>query len=67
MAEHLEISVSATSTKVKNSQQIAISTHHDQAMQVLRAEHGQDTWDPMEEKHVVRKIDHRLLWILSIS
>ena len=23
-------------------------------MQVFRAEHGQDTWDPMEKKHVVR-------------
>jgi hypothetical protein len=41
--------------------------HNDEAVKVLAAYHGDTSWEPAEEKQLVRKIDKRLMTILCIT
>lgn len=43
------------------------TVHNDEALKVLARYGGSETWDPEEEKKVVRKIDRRLVTILCIT
>ncbi|KAF2012447.1 allantoate permease [Aaosphaeria arxii CBS 175.79] len=43
------------------------TVHQDEAMKVLTAYHGEETWTPQEEKIVRRKIDWKLLPVLCIT
>ena len=48
---------------------VAIDTvHGDEALKIMAAGHGgSETWDPKEEKKLVRKIDRRLMPILCVT
>ena len=41
--------------------------HNDEALKVLAAYQGEETWTEEEEKKLTRKIDRRLLSILCIT
>lgn len=41
--------------------------HNDEALKVLAAYHGDEHWEPSEEKRLVRKTDRRLLSLLCIT
>ena len=43
------------------------AVHTDEAMKVIAAYSGRPTWDPLEEKRIRRKLDKRLLPILTIT
>lgn len=43
------------------------TVHNDEALKVLARYAGSETWDPIEEKKLVRKIDRRLVTILCIT
>ena len=43
------------------------AVHGDEAMKVIAAYSGPQTWDPAEEKKLRRKLDMRLLPILTIT
>lgn len=43
------------------------TVHGDEAMRVLVAYEGEQTWTPEEEKKLCRKIDFRLLPVLCVT
>jgi hypothetical protein len=43
------------------------TVHNDEAMRVFAQDHGEDTWDPAEEKRLLRKLDWRLLPLLCAT
>jgi hypothetical protein len=43
------------------------TVHNDEALKVLAHYAGSETWEPMEEKRLVRKIDRRLVSILCVT
>lgn len=43
------------------------TVHNDEALKVLATYAGSETWEPSEEKKLVRKIDRRLVSILCVT
>jgi len=43
------------------------TVHNDEALKVLAHYAGIETWDPIEEKRLIRKIDRRLVSILCVT
>ncbi|KAL3448314.1 major facilitator superfamily domain-containing protein [Aspergillus insuetus] len=63
-ADHVETSTSVEKTE-KNEK--IDTTHTDEAMKVLARYTGDESWEPSEEKRLVRKIDWKLLPLLCLT
>ncbi|KAL3493301.1 major facilitator superfamily domain-containing protein [Aspergillus germanicus] len=63
-ADHVETSTSIEKTE-KNEK--IDTTHTDEAMKVLAHYTGDESWEPSEEKRLVRKIDWKLLPLLCLT
>ncbi|KAL4945770.1 hypothetical protein BDV06DRAFT_229953 [Aspergillus oleicola] len=61
---HLERTMEQTTAPEKPTMD---TKHTDEAMKVLANYTGDETWEPTEEKHLVRKIDWRLLPLLCMT
>jgi hypothetical protein len=61
-----EPKLAVTNAEVQKS--IVIDTvHGDEALKVIAAAGGDDAWENLEEKKVVRKIDRKLMPILCVT
>jgi len=47
--------------------QLLDTVHGDEAVKILALHTGPETWEPSEEKRLVRKIDRKLLTILCLT
>ncbi|OCL13929.1 MFS transporter [Glonium stellatum] len=58
-----------SSTTLEELKQVATvdTIHNDEALKVLARYAGSETWEPAEEKRLVRKIDRRLVSILCVT
>jgi hypothetical protein len=55
-------------TNAEIQKSIVVDTvHGDEALKVIAAAGGDDVWEDLEEKQVVRKIDRKLMPILCVT
>ncbi len=65
--QHVEEPKTAVTNEEVQKSIVVDTVHGDEALKVIAAAGGDDVWEDLEEKKVVRKIDRKLMPILCVT